>query len=66
MENLTAYDLLTTGASKAEIKFRAAANLCASCGMARRVSGEILCSHCCGERDNQLMQAQWKAWQIAA
>ena len=66
MENLTAYDLLPTGASKAEIKFRAVAYLCAGCGMARRVSGEILCSHCCAERDNELMRIQWKAWGIAA
>ena len=66
MENPTAYDLLPTGASKVEIRFRATANLCADCGMARRVPGEILCSHCCEERDNELMRIQWKAWGIAA
>jgi hypothetical protein len=66
MENLTAYDLLPIGTSKAEIEFRIRAGLCAGCGMAHRVPGEILCSHCCEERDNQLMQNQWKAWGIAA
>jgi hypothetical protein len=66
MENQTAYDLLPTRASKAEIRFRAQTRLCADCGMARRVSGEILCSHCCEARDNELMRIQWKVWGIAA
>ena len=66
MENPTGYDLLPNGESKAEIRFRIHAGLCAGCGMARRVSGEILCSHCCEARDNELMRVQWKAWGIAA
>ena len=71
MENQTAYDLLLTfiisvRTSKAEIRFRAQTGLCAKCGMARRVPGEAICSYCCEERDNQLMQDQWKAWGIAA
>jgi hypothetical protein len=66
MENPTAYDLLPNGASKTEIRFRSVADLCAGCGMAHKVTGEIFCWHCCEERDNELMRIQWKAWGIAA
>jgi predicted amidophosphoribosyltransferase len=49
-----------------EMAFRRAAGLCQHCGMARRLPGSLLCENCGEEAMIQEMQAQWKAWGIAA
>jgi predicted amidophosphoribosyltransferase len=50
----------------AEAAFRRASGLCRDCGMAWKARNSKVCENCEEQAQIRAMEAQWRAWGIAA
>ena len=70
MENLTIFEAppveFCVGGGIAEMKFRCAAGLCRHCGMMWPAHHSLICENCQEQVEIEAMEAQWRAWGIAA